>query len=51
MSGGGGEEMQQETVHAFCYGKKVKMRISVLDKTELWCLHSDSVKRSLSQPP
>lgn len=29
-----------------CYSKKVKMRISVLDKSELWCLHSDSVKRS-----
>lgn len=31
---------------SLCYSEKVKMKISVLDKTELWCLHSDSVKRS-----
>lgn len=33
---------------SFLRNSEVKMRISVLDKTELWCLHSNSVKLPFS---
>lgn len=42
------EKHWQGIAAVFLRNSEVKMRISVLDKTELWCLHSNSVKLPFS---